>query len=141
MAKLLVCSMGALTAIGMSFAIAPATFAQEEPPTSESADVPTALNEIYFDNSGPFFRNRTRRNLVDFIFGFRRFSERDVSRDTEAIEAAAYFLLEDQTTSDPTIRVPDLFNPYDTSVQFLPASQRTNQVSGSEFIFEPGPSF
>ncbi|NER81912.1 MAG: hypothetical protein F6K42_20570 [Leptolyngbya sp. SIO1D8] len=138
MAKLLVRSLSATAVVAASFAISPTAFAQE-PPASRSADVPTAITEIFYGNSGPFFRNRTSWRYGDFILGVGGFSEREISMDVDAISRATHFLMDEQATSDPTIRVPDLFNPYNTSVQFLPVGQANSRASGSEFVFETFP--
>jgi len=136
MANLFVRSLSTVAAIAATLAIASAASAQDAP-NAQSADVPTALDEIFYGNSGPYNYNRTLWRNIDFILGIGGYPEREVSRDGEAIHRATYYLLEQQTTQDPTIRVPDLFNPYNTSVQFLPTTQTSGRVSGSEFVFEP----
>ena len=139
MARFLIRSLGATAAIAASLAMTSAASAQDAP-ASTSADVPTAINEIFYGSSGPYARNRTPWDYGDFILGVGGFSEREVLRDAVAINKAVTFLMNEQTISDPTIRVPDLFNPYNTSVQFLPGVQSGSRVSGSEFVFEPIPS-
>ena len=137
MIRLLVGSLSMTTVMTASLTIASVAMAQE-PATSRSADIPTAIDEIFFGNSGPYSRNRTTwRYGTTFFLGLGGFAEHDILKDVNAINAATVFLLNEQATSDPTIRVPDLANPYNTSVQFLPAAQQTNsRLSGSEFIFE-----
>lgn len=132
--QLLTRSVGITAAIATTLVTA-ATAPAQEPPISTSADVPTAVNEIFFNRSGPFSRNRTFLN-TDFILGVGGFPEQRVRADADAISAVSLFLQQDQATSDPTIRVPDLANPYNTSVRFLP-SLSSGGRSGSEFIFEP----
>lgn len=138
MAKLSVYGLGMAAALATSVAIAVPSVAQDAP-TSESGDIPTAINEIFFGNSGPYQLNRIRWRQVDFITGLGGFAEQDVARDAEAVSRAAHYLLDFQSTVDPTIRVPDLFNPYTTSIQLMPTTQTSGRVSGSEFIFETAP--
>lgn len=135
MAKLLIRSLHAIV-VTTALAVT-ATASAQEPPTPESADIPTAIDEIFFSNSGPYPRNRTVFRYSKFLLGIGGFTEREVVRDAEAISRASQFLLHEQATANPTIRVPDLFNPYSTSVQFLPGTRSNAPISGSEFIFEP----
>ena len=135
MTKLLVRSLSATAAIAASFVIASAGSAQNAP-TSGSADIPTAIDEIYFGNTGPYSNNRSIFSYTNLILGTGGFPERRIVRDVNAVHEAVDFLLNEQATSTPTIRVPDLFNPYNTSVQFLPAGQANVFLSGSEFVFE-----
>ncbi|MEO0987032.1 MAG: hypothetical protein AAFY20_15975 [Cyanobacteria bacterium J06639_14] len=134
MANLWVRSLSATTAIAASvLAFAAAAPAQ---PGASSAQIPEAIEEIYFGNTGPYSNNRSVFSYVNLIIGSGGFPERRVMRDSRAVSEAAHFLMDEQATTTPTIRVPDLFNPYNTSVQFLPAGQPSVILSGSEFIFE-----
>lgn len=134
MAKFLVRTL-TVTAVVVS-AIAMASTAQaDEPPTTRSAYIPEAMNEIFFSNGGSFNQNRSLGGQLDTMFGVSSFPEEAVMEDSYALFDAYNYLLEEQTQSDPTIRVPDLTNPYTTSLQFLP-SVSDGAISGSEFIFE-----
>lgn len=135
MAKLLLRSFAMTAAIAACCGIATTASAQE-PPSSMSANIPTAIDEIFFGNSGPYPENRTLQSELNFILGLGGFPEHRVLRDATAVHKASVYLLNQQSMVDPTIRVPDLFNPYQTSVQFLPASQVSGQATGSEFVFE-----
>jgi len=107
----------------------------DEPPTTRSAYIPEAMNEIYFSNGGSFNQNRSLGGQLGTLFGLGGFPEQDVMADGYAVFDTYNYLMELQTQSDPTLRVPDLMNPYNTSVQFLP-TMTEGAVSGSEFIFE-----
>lgn len=135
MAKSWVRALSGTAAVAASFAIASGVAAQDAPGTA-SGDIPTALNEILNANTGPYPENRSIFSYVNLMIGSGGFPERRIMRDSTAVSEATYFLMEQQATSTPTIRVPDLFNPYNTSVQFLPAGQPNVFLSGSEFIFE-----
>lgn len=134
-------------AVTASLLSAGAVFAQdttrefENAPRTQTGDIPDAMNEIFFGNSGPHFNNRTLWRQTNGILGFggldsAGFREREIIWDANAINRAADYLLTQQATSSPVIRVPDLVNPYNTSIQFLPSAQGSSRVSGSEFIFE-----
>jgi len=108
---------------------------------------PTVLDTIYdisHTHSGDYYRNRTFARQVDVMFGpgwfgAAAFPELELDRDAEALETAYNELMFLQTRNTPTIRVPDLRSPYNTSVQLLPLSQTNSRVVGSEFNFEPLP--
>ncbi|MEM6835217.1 MAG: hypothetical protein AAF609_00035 [Cyanobacteria bacterium P01_C01_bin.120] len=134
MAKFLIRALTATIATASVLAIAPTTPA-DEPPSSESAYIPYAMDEIFFSNGGSFNKNRSLSGQLGTMFGVGGFPEQDVMNDAYAVFDAYQYLLEQQTRTDPTLRVPDLANPYSTSVQFLPSASE-GAVSGSEFIFE-----
>jgi hypothetical protein len=110
--------------------------AQDTPPTSNSAYVPTAVNEIFFGNTGSYNINRSTGGELSTLFGVGGFPENDIKQDAYDVFEAYNYLLFLQSRTDPTIRVPDLVNPYQTSVQLLPSGSSAGMVSGSEFIFE-----
>lgn len=135
MAKFLIRSLTATAAIIASVAIASSAQA-DEPPTSESAYVPRAMNEILNTNSGTYINNRSTPGQLGTMFGVGGFPEQDIMKDAYAVHDTYVYLLDQQTRTDPTIRVPDLLNPYNTSVQLLPSGVSTGAISGSEFVFE-----
>lgn len=107
----------------------------DEPPTAQSARIPEAMTEIFFSYGGSFNINRSLGGQLGTMFGVGGYPEEDIMNDGYAISEATQYLLEQQNRTDPIIRVPDLMNPYDTSVQLLP-TPAAGAVSGSEFIFE-----
>lgn len=116
----------------------------QEAPRTRSGNIPDAMDELFFGNSGDYYYNRTIWRQANFILGFggfgsASFPEREIEWDAEAIHRAYLFLMEEQTTTTPLVRVPDLYNPYNTSVQLLPSSQVGSRVTGSEFVFERAP--
>jgi hypothetical protein len=127
-------------AIAATVAVASQASAQQAPRT-QSSNIPKAMNEVFFGNRGPYYDNQDLWRQANSILGFgginsAGFRENQIQWDGDAINRAHVFLMDVQNTSDPTIRVPDLFNPYNTSVQFLPSTQRSSRVSGSEFVYE-----
>jgi hypothetical protein len=67
------------------------------------------------------------------IVGFG-FPDRELEWDANATATAFQELMLLQNTADPTLRVPDLANPYNSSLLTMPSSQVP--LVGTEFIFE-----
>lgn len=138
MAKRFVYGLAMGAAIAASLGMAAAAIAQDSPEAIVvSEGVSDAIDDIFFNEYGPFHENRTIFSYANFFSGLRGFPERRILQDAVAVSEASYFLLKEQTTSDATLRVPDLENPFNTSIQFLPTEPRVSGFSGSEFIFEP----
>ncbi len=135
MAKFQMNSLGAMAVVLASFAIAPVAQANDVP-TTQSADIPQAVNEVFFGNHGPFSNTRTLGGQLQVLLGIGGFPERRISKDADGIFDMYNYLMTQQTRQDPTLRVPDLETPYNTSVQYLPTFQTSGISSGSEFIFE-----
>ncbi|WOD38604.1 hypothetical protein [Nodosilinea sp. E11] len=109
--------------------VAPAAYAQEATPQT----VPDAMDDLMTTYSGDFFRNRGITRQAKRLVGIG-FPERELEWDANATSAAVRDLLLLQTAADPTLRVPDMASPFNTSLLTMPSS-RTPYV-GSEFIFE-----
>ena len=120
-------------AIASSVALMPAASAQE---TNTVLD---AVENISERRSGDYYQHRNKLSELNFMFGLGGFPDQRVNRDAAALSEAYRELIVLQTQNTPTIRVPDLPNPYTTSVQLLPASQFNSRVVGSELNFEPLP--
>ncbi|MEM9944672.1 MAG: hypothetical protein AAF810_01220 [Cyanobacteria bacterium P01_D01_bin.36] len=126
----LLCMVGVLTVVG-SFA---STVQAQEPES-----VLDAVENISERRSGDYFSNRSFGGQFSFLTGLGGFSEQRLNRDSAAMSGAVEELWILQTQNTATVRVPDLPNPYTTSVQLLPASQFNSRVVGSELNFEPLP--
>jgi hypothetical protein len=96
--------------------------------------IPDAMDELLSQKSGTFYGNRSFGRQAANIFGFG-FRDREILRDGETVAIEVDALMRLQNTSDPTIRVPDLANPYTASLLTLPSSEAP--TVGTEFIFEP----
>ncbi|MEO0540212.1 MAG: hypothetical protein AAFZ80_05010 [Cyanobacteria bacterium P01_A01_bin.105] len=142
--------MGKLTqSLVGAAALLAATVAATQPATAQEILLaePTVLDtvtDITYNHSGDYYRNRSLTRQVDILFGpgwlgGAAFPELEMDRDAEALETAYGELMFLQTRNTPTVRVPDLSNPYTTSVQLLPLSQSGSRVVGSELNFEPLP--
>lgn len=108
-----------------------------------------AFNLLFFRESGDFYRNRSIPRQISFILGpglpgGAGFADLELERDALAITRLYRSALEQQNSSDPVLRTPDLPNPFDTSVLQLPASRRfvgpregfLGPVEGGEFNLE-----
>ena len=120
-------------AIATSATLAPAAIAQE------ADTVLDAIENVGERRSGNYYTHRRTSSQINFITGLGGFPERRANRDAAALSEAYRELMVLQTQNTPTIRVPDLPNPFTTSVQLLPASQFNSRVIGSELNFEPLP--
>jgi len=104
--------------------------AQTEPTT-----IPEGLEDIVNTYSGDFFHNRSLGRQIQVVTGLS-FRDRELDWDVNALHQAYTDLQRLQNTLDPTLRVPDLPNPYATTLLTLPSGGAS---LGSEFIFEPTP--
>lgn len=123
--------LGTVGMIGLTTYLAPAASAQQR--------VPDALESIIDRRSGNYFRNRSTFSQIRFITGMGGFPENRLDGDAAALGEAYQELMMLQTQNTATVRVPDLPNPYTSSVQLLPTSQFNSRVIGSELNFEPLP--
>ncbi|MEO0869893.1 MAG: hypothetical protein AAFY17_15945 [Cyanobacteria bacterium J06642_11] len=113
---------------------------------STDFDEPTVLetlNELDSQHSGTYYKDRNSFRQFAHYFGLglpgrSAFPELELDRNAEGISEAYKELMQLQTLNTPTIRVPDVVNPYNTSLQMLPSSQ-SGRVVGSELNFEPLP--
>ncbi|MFK8182336.1 MAG: hypothetical protein AB8B99_03115 [Phormidesmis sp.] len=123
--------LGTVGMIGLSTYLAPAASAQQT--------IPEAVEGIRNQRSGDYYRNRSAFGQLRFITGMGGFPDRRLDKDSEALSEAYHELMMLQTQNTATVRVPDLPNPYTSSVQLLPTSQFNSRVIGSELNFEPLP--
>ncbi|MEB3336142.1 MAG: hypothetical protein VKJ46_01680 [Leptolyngbyaceae bacterium] len=118
--------------------------AQEEMPAVEVMSletVPEVFDRVMTLNSTDFFANRSTKRQTDFILGLGSFSqdsypENELVRDARNLNKVYADVLQQQVSSTPIIRTPDLNNPFDTSLLMLPSSRLGSQVVGSELVFE-----
>lgn len=125
--------------MGMGMVGAIATTALLTPAASAQETVLDAIEDISERRSGDYYRNRSFFSQVGFITGLGGFADQRINRDSAALSEAYQELMLLQTQNTATVRVPDLPNPYTSSVQLLPTSQLNSRVIGSELNFEPLP--
>jgi hypothetical protein len=110
------------------------TATPEAQPTSEDViTVRDAFRRAYYRNDENFFFNRGFVGQLNWIFG--PYIENEITRDGRAVDRLYEELLEQQVASDPTIRTPDLENPFDTSYLLLPTTA-VGQTTGQELVPE-----
>lgn len=114
------------------------TIAAAQPAMAQDAaqTIPEAMNDLMSTYSGTYFENRTIGRQIEIIVG-TSFRDREIDWDANAISQASLDLQRLQNTLDPTLRVPDLPNPFATSLLTMPGG--TGAVVGTEFIFESMP--
>lgn len=122
-------------------AIAAPTHAQEGEPINANQ----AIDAAFFRNSRGFYESQSTFRRVREIFGTglnitRRgnYPEIGVERDAALTNRVYTQLMQDQVANDPTLRVPDLPNPFNTSLLTAPGSLSStgSQVVGTEFVYE-----
>jgi len=123
--------LGTIGLVGVATCFAPAASAQQT--------VLETVEDLTGRRSGNYYKNRSSFSQVSFITGLGGFPDQRLNADARALSEAYNELMMLQTQNTATIRVPDLPNPYTTSVQLLPTSQFNSRVIGSELNFEPLP--
>lgn len=99
-----------------------------------------AFNRAFFKDSGTFYHNRSLQRQFEYMFGpgvpgRAGFPDLEIERDAERVNKLYTYGLDQQVSSDPVLRTPDLPNPFNTSLRQLPQFRRsTLGVEGSEFI-------
>ena len=112
---------------------------------SGQTTVQEAFMRTFYDNDKPFFQNRGIGRQIDFLFGqgtlYRNsFVENEMNRDGREVHNLYLDVLNQQVSSDPIIRTPDLPNPYNSSIfSQPPAPAFNNRIPGSELNFESIP--
>ena len=114
-------------------------FAGGAPAAHAQQTILDTVEDITNRRSGNYYRDRSRFSQLNSFTGFGGFPEQRIDRDAAALEEAYQELMVLQTQNTATVRVPDLPNPYTSSVQLLPTSQFNSRVIGSELNFEPLP--
>ncbi|MEM8604656.1 MAG: hypothetical protein AAGF24_12580 [Cyanobacteria bacterium P01_H01_bin.121] len=104
-----------------------------------------AMERAFFQDGNDLIESVTFGQQIRGIFGvgisagLGAFPENQMLQDSRTVELVYRDALRQQSQSDPTIRVPDLANPFNTSLMLLPSSQSGGRVVGTEFIFERRP--
>ena len=132
------------TAVAIATLSAMATRANAQNATFTEPTVLETLDDILIRPGTDYSSDRSIFRQTNHLFGFgvpgrAGFAELELERDSDAILEAYNELMFLQTRNTPTIRVPDLTNPYNTSLQMLPGSQVGGRVTGTELNFEPLP--
>jgi hypothetical protein len=111
---------------------------------SGNETISETFNRAFFRNDPEFFRNRSIKRQIDLILGpgsllRNSFPENEILRDAKLVDILYQDVLEQQASSDPIIRTPDLPNPYESTILVSPRVNVNNQTQGNELIFEQLP--
>lgn len=82
--------------------------------------IPDQFEDAFFSNGDTIFGNQSLGGTLSLIFGIPGFPENQISRDGRNVNALYREVLEQQVASDPTIRTPDLPNPFSGSLLTTP---------------------
>lgn len=131
-------------AVAIATLSAMATRANAQNAAVNEPTVLETLDDISTRHSGDYASDRSIFRQTAHIFGFgvpgrTAFPELELDRNSNGLLEAYHELMFLQTRNTPTIRVPDLANPYNTSLQLLPSAQSGVRAVGTELNFEPLP--
>ncbi len=120
------------------------TIAAAETETSNYQTPNEVFEKAFYENYPNFYNNGGLFREIDWIFGtgslFKNsFPENEIERDAELLNVLYQDMLEQQTTSDPYIRTPDLPSPYNTSLLASPRLRANKLQVGTEFRFDSLP--
>lgn len=132
-------TLGTLLGFAGGIAATMAATAVLAPGASAQETVLDAVEDISTRRSGDYYDQRSVVGQIGFISGLGGYPEQRFNREGAAISKTYRELMLLQNQSTEAIRVPDLPNPYNSSVQLLPTSQFNSRVIGSELNFEPLP--
>ena len=126
-------------AIGFPYAAIAQPTLSTQPSGNET--ISETFNRAYFRNDPEFFRNRSLKRQIDLILGpgslFRNsFPENEILRDAKLVDILYQDVLEQQASSDPIIRTPDLPNPYETTILLSPRFDVNSPVEGNQSVDE-----
>jgi hypothetical protein len=82
--------------------------------------IPQEFESAFYSNGDTFFGNQSVGGTLSLIFGIPGFPENQLTRDGRNVNRLYREVLEQQVASDPTIRTPDLPNPFSGSLLTTP---------------------
>ena len=137
--------IGALVLTSASTILAWPAMAQSDSTSFEPIrleTIPEAFNRAFFRESNDYYYSRTIPSQIQSMFGpgipgRATFPDLLIERDAERVNRLYHDVLEQQVSSDPVLRTPDLPNPFDTSIRLAPVSNRFGgRLEGSEFYLD-----
>ena len=116
------------------------TIASAEEDTNFYGTPAEALEAGFFQHGKNGLESMSLLEQWHFIVGtpdFPRgnYGEIAIERDNRNVNAVYQDAMEQQALSDPFVRVPDLPNPYSTSLMTLPSLQ-SGRVLGTELVYD-----
>lgn len=94
------------------------------------------FEQAFFANDPAFYRNRSLGRQLDWMFGFKGYTESEINRDAASVHNLYQSSLKQQASSNPAIRTRDLPNPYETSILTSPNIDVNQKVQNNEVIFD-----
>jgi hypothetical protein len=104
--------------IGSFANVANAQRATTQESAAEVQTLPEAFEDAYYRFDENFYRNRQVPRSLTWFTG--PFPENEIAGDGRVVNRLYQDALAQQTTSDPTIRVQDADNPYQSSIMTAP---------------------
>jgi hypothetical protein len=96
---------------------------------TEADSLQDAFLRAYYRYDGNYFSNRGVLGQLNWLLG--PFIENEITGDGRAVNRIYRDALRQQTANDPTIRTPDLENPYNTSLLLIPSLTPASSLSTS----------
>jgi hypothetical protein len=81
--------------------------------------LPGAFDSAFYDNRSNYYYRTSRPGLVESLLGWQ-YPEQGIIDDSASVNRVYRDAMNQQMTSDPFIRTPDLKNVYDSSVFTMP---------------------
>ena len=94
------------------------------------------FEQAFFANDPAFYRNRSLGRQLDWMFGFKGYTEAEINRDAASVHNLYQSSLKQQNSRVPAIRTRDLPNPYETSILTSPNIDVNQKVQNNEVIFD-----
>ncbi|MGC1394513.1 MAG: hypothetical protein WA828_09570 [Coleofasciculaceae cyanobacterium] len=107
--------------------------------------IPEAINRSFYQESGDIYRNSSIQRQIGWLIGpglpgRAGFPDLQIERDARRVNILYRDALEQQVSSGPIIRTPDLPNPFNSTLrQQTGAGRFGTRLEGSEFNFQTLP--
>ncbi len=90
-----------------------------------------AMEREFYDHDKSTLKSRDLGGVLDpaHLIGLPGYNDNLILLDAKSVNRMHRYLQEQQTYSNPTLRVPDLVSPFNSSVQFLPTQSNISPVS------------
>jgi hypothetical protein len=131
-------ALSACLTAATSAAIVPATQAQESVIFRPRETVDNAMDRTFFRNSESLIETNASFKALQSMIGTFKFPENAIAKDGKDVHGLYRYLLNRQSSDDPTIRTADLSSPFNLSVQTLPTYKPGMRSSG-DFVFDRNP--
>lgn len=111
-----------------------ATVSGSEARRLRTLTIPEAFDRAFFEHDRPFFENRSIGRQIDWLM--LSYPENEIAADGELVYDLYVDVMNQQLTSDPYLRTPDLINPYTTSLDTLYRTGGNAPIRGSELFLD-----